>query len=114
VIICKPTFAVVRAVADGVVIIEDGLERIKVVFIVRVEDSSGVIDKRVVKLCVVLGEFLTSEVNVKLEMILWSRWVVVINVLKTIFERFKLVKEPLKGDKNLPCCAVTTVFAAFL
>jgi hypothetical protein len=91
VIICEPTFTVVRAVAGSVVIVRDGPERVKMVFVVRMEDSSSVIDRRVVKLSVVLREFLVRKVNVKLKMILRSGWIVVINVLKTIFEPFKLV-----------------------
>jgi hypothetical protein len=51
-------------------IIRDSPERVKVVFIVRVEDSSSVIDRRVIEFCVVLGEFLVREVNVKLKVIL--------------------------------------------
>jgi hypothetical protein len=54
VIVREPALAVVRAVAGGVVIVWDGPERVKVVFLVWMEDSSGVIDKRVVKFCVVL------------------------------------------------------------
>jgi hypothetical protein len=54
------------------VFVRNSLERVKVVFIVRIEDSSSVIDRRVVELYVVLGEFLVREVNVKLKIILRS------------------------------------------
>jgi hypothetical protein len=54
VIVCEPVLAEVIAVAGGVVIVGDGPERVKVVFIVRIEDSSGVIDRRVIEFCVVL------------------------------------------------------------
>jgi hypothetical protein len=42
------------------------------VFIVQIENSSSVIDRRFVKLCVVLKEFLVREVNIKLKIILRS------------------------------------------
>jgi hypothetical protein len=54
VIVLEPALPVVWAVAGGVVIVWDGPERVKVVFIVWMEDSSGVIDGRVIKFCVVL------------------------------------------------------------
>jgi hypothetical protein len=54
VIVCEPAVTVVFAVAGDVVVVGDGPERVKVVFIVRVEDSSSVIDRRVIKFCVVL------------------------------------------------------------
>jgi hypothetical protein len=44
----------VIAVAGRVIVVRDSLERVKVVFIVQIEDSSGVIDRRVIKFCVVL------------------------------------------------------------
>jgi hypothetical protein len=72
VIVCELTFTVVRAVAGSVIIVRDGPERVKMVFVVRIEDSSSVIDRRVIKLSVVLGEFLVRKVNVELEMILRS------------------------------------------
>jgi hypothetical protein len=62
----------VRAVAGGVVTIRDSPERVKMVFVVRIKDSGGVIDRRVIKLCVVLEEFLVRKVNVELTMILRS------------------------------------------
>jgi hypothetical protein len=55
-----------------------------------------------------------GEVNVKLEVILWGRRRVVINLCETIFEGLKLVKQLLKVNQYLPDCAVTTVFAASL
>jgi len=70
VIVREPVFAEVIAVAGGVVIVRDSPERVKVVFIVRMEDCSCVIDRRVIELCVVLREFLVGEVNVELEVIL--------------------------------------------
>jgi hypothetical protein len=70
VIVQEPAVAVVSAVASSIMIIRDSPERVKVVFIVRVEDSSSVIDRRVIEFCVVLGEFLVREVNVKLKVIL--------------------------------------------
>jgi hypothetical protein len=54
VIIRELVLAEVIAIASGVVIVRDGLERVKVVFIVRIEDRSSVIDRRVIKFCVVL------------------------------------------------------------
>jgi hypothetical protein len=44
----------VIVVAGGVVIVRDSPERVKVVFIVRMEDRSCVIDRRVIEVCVVL------------------------------------------------------------
>jgi hypothetical protein len=114
VIVCKLILTIVRAVAGSVVVIRDSPEGVKMVFVVRMEDSSSVIDRRGIKLCVVLGEFLVRKVNVDLKMILRSCWIVVINLYKTIFKSFKLVKEPLKGNKYLLDCAVTTVLAASL
>jgi hypothetical protein len=55
-----------------------------------------------------------GEVNVKLEVILWGRRRVVINLYEAIFEGLKLVKQLLKGNQYLPDCAVTTVFATSL
>jgi hypothetical protein len=72
VIVCEPILTVVQAVAGGVVIVRNGPERVKMVFIVRMEDGGGVIDRRVVELCVVLGKFLVREVNIELKMILRS------------------------------------------
>jgi hypothetical protein len=72
VVVCDLILTVVQAVAGGVVIVRNSPERVKMVFIVRIEDGSSVIDRRVVKLCVVLGEFLVREVNIKLKMILRS------------------------------------------
>ncbi|KAF1938776.1 hypothetical protein EJ02DRAFT_472978 [Clathrospora elynae] len=53
VVTCKPPFAVVRAVALGIVVVGDLPQGLKVVFKVRVENSSGIIDGCVIKLCVV-------------------------------------------------------------
>jgi hypothetical protein len=72
VIVCKLILTVVQAVAGSVVIVRNSLERVKIVFIVRIENGGSVIDRRVIKLCVVLGEFLVREVNIKLEIILRS------------------------------------------
>jgi hypothetical protein len=46
--------AEVIAVAGRVIIVRDSLERVKVVFVMQIEDRSSVIDRRVIKLCVVL------------------------------------------------------------
>jgi hypothetical protein len=62
----------VQAVISSIVVIRDSLEGVKIVFIVQIEDSSSVIDRRVIKLCVVLGEFLVRKVNVNLKIILRS------------------------------------------
>jgi hypothetical protein len=62
----------VQAVAGSVVVIRDSLEGVKIVFIVQIENSSSVIDRRVIKLCVVLGEFLVRKINVNLKIILRS------------------------------------------
>jgi hypothetical protein len=63
----------VQAVAGSVVVIRDSLEGVKIVFVVQIEDSSSVIiDRRVIKLCVVLGEFLVRKVNVNLKIVLRS------------------------------------------
>jgi hypothetical protein len=70
VIIRELVFVKVIAVAGSVIIVRDSLERVKVVFIVRIENCSCVIDRRVIKFCVVLREFLVGEVNVKLKVIL--------------------------------------------
>jgi hypothetical protein len=72
VIIYKPNLTVVQAVAGSVVIARDSPERVKIVFVVRTEDSSSVIDRCVIKLSVVLGEFLVRKVNVKLKIIFRS------------------------------------------
>jgi hypothetical protein len=56
------------------------------------EDYSSVIDRRIVKLCVVLTQLYVSKVDVSDKVIFRSVWVVVINLPKAIFERFKLVK----------------------
>ncbi|KAF2827159.1 hypothetical protein CC86DRAFT_290024, partial [Ophiobolus disseminans] len=48
-----PAVAVVWPVLYAVVGIRHLLKSLKVVFIVRIEDCSGVIDRRIVKLCVV-------------------------------------------------------------
>jgi hypothetical protein len=68
------------------------LKSLKVVFVVRIEDCSSVIDRRIIKLCVVLTQLCVSEVNVSNKVIFRSVWVVVINLPKAIFKRFKLVK----------------------
>jgi hypothetical protein len=70
VIVHEPAVAVVSAIVGGVVIVGDSPECVKVVFIMQVEDSSSVIDRRVIKFCVVLREFLVREVNVKRKLIL--------------------------------------------
>jgi hypothetical protein len=70
VVIREPTFAVVRTVTSGVVIIRDGPERVKVIFVVRMEDSSIVIDRRIIKLCVALRQFLVSKFNVEHKVVL--------------------------------------------
>jgi hypothetical protein len=54
VIICELVLAEVVAVAGGVVIVRDSLERVKVVFIVQIENRSCVIDRRIIKFCIVL------------------------------------------------------------
>jgi hypothetical protein len=54
VIIYKLVLAEVVAVAGSVVIVRDSLERVKVVFIVRIENRSCVIDRRLIKFYVVL------------------------------------------------------------
>jgi hypothetical protein len=54
VIVRKLVLAEVIAVAGGVVIVGDGLERVKEVFIVRMEDRSSLTDRRVVEFCLVL------------------------------------------------------------
>jgi hypothetical protein len=53
----KLPILVVRAVAR-VIIVRDFLKSFEVVFIVRIKDGDSVIDRRVVKLCVVLGQLL--------------------------------------------------------
>jgi hypothetical protein len=60
----------VQAIAGSVVVIRNSLEGVKIVFVVQIENSSSVIDRRVIKLCVVLGEFLVRKVNVNLKIIL--------------------------------------------
>jgi hypothetical protein len=81
-----------RPVLYAVIGIRYLLKSLKVVFVVRMEDCSSVIDRRIVKLCVVLTQLCVSEVNVSDKVIFRSVWVVVINLPKAIFERFKLVK----------------------
>jgi hypothetical protein len=55
VIVRKLVLAEVIAVATGgVVIVGDGLERVKEVFIVRMEDRRSLTDRRVIEFCVVL------------------------------------------------------------
>jgi hypothetical protein len=58
--------------SGSVVIVRDGLERVKMVFVVRIEDSSSIIDGRVVRLGIVLGEFLVRKINIELKIILRS------------------------------------------
>jgi hypothetical protein len=53
VVVDQPAVAVVRPVSYAVIGIRHLLKSLEVVFIVRIEDRSGVIDRRVVKLCVV-------------------------------------------------------------
>ncbi|KAF2023258.1 hypothetical protein EK21DRAFT_81346, partial [Setomelanomma holmii] len=65
VIVCKLSISVVEAVALSIVIIRNLLERLKVVFVVQIEDSSGVINRRFIKLNVVLRDLLVSEVDIK-------------------------------------------------
>jgi hypothetical protein len=72
VIVYELTFTVVWAVAGSIMIVRDSPERVKIVFVVRTEDSSSVIDRCVIKLSVVLGDFLVRKVNVKLKIIFRS------------------------------------------
>jgi hypothetical protein len=102
------------AVAHRVVIVRNNPERVKVVFSVQMENGGGIIGWSIIKLCIILRQFLMSKVNFEHKMVLWHCWIVVFNIFETIFEHFKLVKKPLKGDKQLPDCAVTTMFAASL
>jgi hypothetical protein len=81
-----------RPVSYAVVGIRYLPKSFKVVFVVRIEDCSSVIDRRIIKLCVVLTQLCVSEVNVSNKVIFRSVWVVVINLPKAIFKRFKLVK----------------------
>lgn len=70
VVICEPVLAEAITVAGYVVIVRDGLERVKVVFIVWMEECSCIIDRRVVEFCIVLCKSLVGKINIELEMIL--------------------------------------------
>jgi hypothetical protein len=48
------------------------LKSLKVVFVVQIEDCSSVIDRRIIKLCVVLTQLCVSEVNVSNKVIFRS------------------------------------------
>ena len=52
-VVNQPAVAVVRPVSYAIIGIGHLLKSLEVVFIVRIEDRSGVIDRRVIKLCVV-------------------------------------------------------------
>jgi hypothetical protein len=54
VIVYKLVLTEVITIAGRVINIRDSLERVKVVFIVQIENSSSVIDRRVIKFYVVL------------------------------------------------------------
>ncbi|KAF2824843.1 hypothetical protein CC86DRAFT_295542, partial [Ophiobolus disseminans] len=53
VVVDQPAVTVMRPVSYAVIGIRYLLKSLKVVFIVQIEDRSSVIDRRVVKLCVV-------------------------------------------------------------
>jgi hypothetical protein len=93
----KPPILVVRAVAR-IMIVRDFPESFEVVFIVRMKDGGSIIDRRIVKLCVVLGQFLMCQIHVKHEVIFWRCRVIIIDVFKAVFECFKLVKQSHKRD----------------
>jgi hypothetical protein len=72
------------------------LERRKVILIVRVEDCSGVVYRRVIKSFVVLSKLIVRKVNVRNEIIFRRVRIFVINVLKAVFKSLKLVKKLFK------------------
>ena len=77
-----------------------------------IEYYSNVIDRRVVKSCVVLCNFSVRKVYVCYKVIFRRVRIVVINVFKAIFLSFKLVKQLFKGNKDLLDSAIATLSAA--
>lgn len=72
----------------------------------------SVVDRRVVKLCVVFSKLTVRKVDVCNKMIFGRVWVFVIYILKAVFESLKLVKKPLKCYQNFPNGAVAAVSSA--
>ncbi|EDU47332.1 predicted protein [Pyrenophora tritici-repentis Pt-1C-BFP] len=95
-VIIKPAIAIVDAVAGGDIGVRHLLERRKVVFVVRVEDRSGIVNRRVIEFFVVLGKLTMRKVNVRNKMVFGRVRIFVINVLKAVFESLKLVKKLFK------------------
>jgi hypothetical protein len=87
---------IVEAVAGGDIGLRHLLERRKVVLIVRVEDCSGVVNRRVIKFFVVVSKLIVRKVNVRNEIIFRRVRIFVINVLKAVFKSLKLVKKLFK------------------
>jgi hypothetical protein len=79
---------------------------------VWMEYCSSVVDRRVVKSCVVLCNLCVRKVYVRYEVIFGRVRIVVIDVFKAIFLSFKLVKQPFESDKNLLDSAIATSSAA--
>jgi hypothetical protein len=108
----KPTSAIIRPILRLVMSIWYLPKRLEVVFIVWMEYCSSVIDRRVVKSCVVLCNLCVRKVYVRYEVIFGRVRIVVIDVFKAIFLSFKLVKQPFESDKNLLDSAMATSSAA--
>ena len=96
VVIIKPAVAIVDAVTGGDIGVGHLPERCKVVLVVRVEDCSGVVNRRVIKFFVVLGKLTVRKVDLRNKMVFGRVRIFVINVLKAVFESLKLVKKPFK------------------
>lgn len=71
-------------------------ERRKVVLVVRVEDCSGVVNRRIIKCFVVLSKLTMRKVNARNKMVFRRVRTFVINVLKAVFKSLKLIKKPFK------------------
>jgi hypothetical protein len=95
-VIIKLAIAIVDAVAGGDMGVRHLLERRKVVLVVRVEDYSGVVNRRVIEFFVVLSKLTMCKVNVRNKIVFRCVRIFVINVLKAVFKSLKLIKKPFK------------------
>ncbi|CAE7003043.1 hypothetical protein PTTW11_01482 [Pyrenophora teres f. teres] len=95
-VIIKPAVAIVDAVAGGDMGVRHLPERRKVVLVARVEDCSGVVNRRVIEFLVVLSKLTVRKVNVRNKMVFGRVRIFVINVFKAVFESLKLVKKLFK------------------
>ena len=91
-VIVKPAVAIVNAVVGSNIGIRHLLERREVVFIVRIEYYSSVIDRYVIKFLIVLSKLTIYKVNVYNKIIFRHVRIFIVYILKVVFKSFKLVK----------------------